>query len=101
MKKKLFIKVSNQFRDKAWQFAKEIIDRIDNAEIEIARNVSDLYDTISEDCYTWPWDEDKWTIIAEYSDPANPISWDQACYQFIDDLINNIEIVEVEDEDDE
>lgn len=77
---------------KAEDVAKAVIDRIDETHLNDGAGLEDLIREALD--LEMVYDEDKWAVIANYSDPESPLSYGEAEELFLDDLLQVLEVVE-------
>ena len=77
---------------KAEDVAKAVIDRIDEAQIAEGQSLEDaIKDALDLEMI---YDDDKWAIVANYSDPDDPMGYGEAEELFLNDLLQVLEIAE-------
>lgn len=80
----LVIAKTFNYNEKICKLAKEVIERIDDHPKEMSNALVEAVNAAVI------WNGDKWEIIAYYSTPDYPISYGDACDNFLEDLTNCI-----------
>lgn len=75
--------------------AKAVIDRIDETHIAEGESLEDaIREALDAEMI---YDDDRWAVIANYSDPDSPLTYAEAEEPFFDDLLQCVEAQEMGD----
>lgn len=77
---------------RAEDVAKAVIDRIDETSISDGASLEEAVQEALD--LEMIYDEDRWAVIANYSDPESPLTYSEAEELFLNDLLQVLEIAE-------